>query len=205
MQTVSQSWKNVHKQTLLNESYVEVSLDIADPDALKDARDTKPQDNGAAYISDVTEAVSEVNTPTIPYGTLEQNSRLLNGTRKSIPSDNYTDGGYVGDVLSNAECIFDTKIPTITIDFSRVHTNIIPGITIIWGTAYDEFAEHFKVTAYNGDVIVAEKEINNNTKVTSIVYMDIVKGDIVVVQQSDRKTFILTFLNKVFNGIREGY
>ena len=37
MQTVSENWKSVHKQALLNESYVEVSLDIADPDSLADA------------------------------------------------------------------------------------------------------------------------------------------------------------------------
>ena len=179
MQTVSQSWKNVHKQTLLNESYVEVSLDIADPDALADA---SPIDNGAVYISDIAEAVSEINTPAIPYGTLEQNSWLLDGNRKSIPSENYVDGGYVGDVLSNAECVYDTKIPTITINFSRVFTNIIPGITIVWGTAYNEFAEHFVITAYNGDVVVAEKEIMDNKSVTSIVNMDIANYNRIVIQ-----------------------
>lgn len=174
MQTVSESWKNAHKQTLLNESYVEVSLDIADPDSIADATAT---DNGAVYISDITEVVSEVDTPIIPYGTLEQNSWLLNDTRRSIPESDYKDGGYVGDVLSNEECIFDTKTPVITISFSRVHTKLIPGITITWGTAYNEFAEHFIVTAYNGDTVVARKEILDNKTVTSIVAMDIIDYD----------------------------
>ena len=174
MQTVSESWKNAHKQTLLNESYVEVSLDIADPDSIVDATAT---DNGAVYISDITEVVSEVDTPIVPYGTLEQNSWLLNGTRKSIPESDYKDGGYVGDVLSNEECVFNTKIPVITISFSRVHTKLIPGITITWGTAYNEFAEQFIVTAYNGDTVVARKEILDNKAVTSIVAMDIINYD----------------------------
>ena len=203
MQTVSQSWKNVHKQTLLNESYVEVSLDIADPDAIVDV---SPIDNGSAYISDISESVSEVNPPTIPYGTLEQNSWLLSGTRTSIPSENYADGGYVGDVLSNAECIFDKKIPTITINFSKVHSNIIPGITIVWGTAYDEFSEHFIVTAYNGDTIVAEKEVMDNKSVTSIVNMDIVNYDRIVIR-------ILSWclpnhrarIDEIFVGVRRVY
>ena len=171
MQQVSQSWKDTHKQTLLNESYVEISLDIADPDSIKDA---SAIENGSVYISDTPEIVSEVDTPVIPYGTLEQNIFLLDGSRKSIPETDYKDGGYIGDVLSSEECVFDSKIPIITLNFSTVHTKIIPGITITWGTAYNEYASHFKVTAYNNDTIVAEKEIIDNKSVTSIITMDIV-------------------------------
>lgn len=170
MQQVSQSWKDTHKQTLLNESFVEVSLDIADPDSIKDATASA---NGSVYISDTPETVSEVDTPVIPYGTLEQNIYLLDGSRKSIPETNYKDGGYIGDAFSNEECVFDTKVPIITINFSVLHTKIIPGITITWGTAYNEYASHFIVTAYNDNTIVAEKEIVDNTSVTSIVTMDI--------------------------------
>ena len=174
MQEVSQEWKNAHKQTLLNESFVEVSLAIADPDSVADASSS---DNGSSYISDTPEVVSEVNTPVIPYGTLEQNIWLLNGTRKSIPESDYKDSGYVGDVLSNEECIFNTKIPVITISFSRVHTKLIPGITITWGTAYNEYADQFIVTAYNGDTVVATTEVINNKSITSIVALDIVNYD----------------------------
>lgn len=179
MQTVSQSWKNTHKQTLLNESYVELTLDIADPESLKDASAVA---NGSAYISNTSEVVSEVDTPTIAYGTLEQNSWLLDGTRKSIPDDDYKDGGYVGDVLSNDDGIFDTKIPIITINFSKVHTHVIPGVTITWGTAYNEFAEHFIVTAFNGNAVVARKEIIENKDVKSVVTMDIANYDRITIQ-----------------------
>lgn len=169
MQAVSKAWKNVHKQTLLNESFVEVSLDIADPDSLAEATAT---DNGAVYISNTPEVVDEVDTPVVPYGTLEQNIWLLDSSRKSIPESDYG-GGYVGDVLSNEECIFDTKVPTATIEFKNVHTKIIPGVTIFWGTAYNEYAAHFIVTAYNGNTVVAKKEIVDNTSVASVVEMDI--------------------------------
>lgn len=179
MQTVSQAWKNVHKQTLLNESYVEVSLDIADPEAIEDASAT---DNGAVYISDTPEVVSEVDTPVIPYGTLEQNTWLLNGTRRNIPESNYQDGGYVGDAISNEEGVFDVKIPTITIDFTKVYTQVIPGVTITWGTAYNEYAEQFIVTAYNGNTIVAKKEILTNKSVVSIVEMDINNYNRIIIQ-----------------------
>lgn len=179
MQTVSQSWKNVHKQTLLNESYVEVSLGISDPDAAKVAQSI---DNGSVYISNTPEVVDEVDTPVIPYCTLEQNIWVLNGSRRSIPDTNYQDGGYIGDALSNAECVFNTKIPVITITFPKVFTNPIPGITITWGTAYDEYAEHFIVTAYNGDTVVARKDIQNNKSVLSIVELDIANYNRITIQ-----------------------
>ena len=174
MQAVSESWKNAHKKTILNESFVEVSLDIADPDSIIDA---SAKDNGATYISDISEVVGEGDNPVISYGTLEQNAWLLDGTRKNIPESDYLDGGYVGDVLSNAECVFDSKIPVITISFTKLHTKLIPGITITWGTAYNEFAEHFIVTAYDGDTVVARKEVVENKSITSIVALDIINYD----------------------------
>lgn len=180
MQIVSQAWKNAHKQTLLNESYVEVSLDIADPEAIADV--SSVVDNGAIYISNTPEVVDEVDTSTIPYGTLEQNLWLLDGTRKSIPESNYEDGGYIGDAISNAEGVFDTKIPIITINFNNVHTQVVPGVTITWGTAYNEFAERFVVTAYNGDTVVARKEILDNKSVVSIVPMDIENYNRITIQ-----------------------
>lgn len=179
MQTVSELWKDAHKQTLLNESYVEISINIADPDALADASST---DNGAVYISNTPGTVDQVDDAAIPYATLEQNLWVLDGSRKSIPENEYVDGGYVGEVFSNDEGNFDTKIPVITIDFSKVHTKPIPGITIVWGTAYNEYAENFIVTAYNGDNVVATKEIVGNTSITSIVELDIINYDRIIIQ-----------------------
>lgn len=179
MQTVSEKWKNVHKQSLLGESFVEVSLDIADPDAIADA---SSQDNGAVYISDSSQVVSEVDKNVVPYCTLEQNIWLLDGGRKAIPESNYTNSGYVGDTLSDDVCVFSNKTPTITINFTRAFENLIPGITITWSVAHGEFADSFIVTAYNGDTVVAKKEVIGNRDVKSIVWMDIIDYDRIVIQ-----------------------
>ena len=179
MQTVSENWKNAHKQSLLNESYVEVSLDIADPDSLADA---SSQDNGAVYISDTSEVVSEVDKNIAPYCTLEQNIWVLDGNRKAIPESAYGENGYVGDVLSNDICVFNEKIPTLTINFSKVFDKLIPGVTITWSPAYGEFADSFVVTAYNGDAIVAEKEVIGNRSVKSLVMMDIINYNRIVIR-----------------------
>ena len=174
MQTVSENWKNAHKQTLLNESFVEVSLGIADPESLADA---SSQDNGAVYISDSSKVVSEVDKKTVPYCTLEQNLWLLDGGRKALPESDYGDNGYIGDVLSDEVCVFSSKVPIITLTFSKVFDNPIPGITITWSPTYGEFADNFVVRAYNGDTIIAEKEVVGNRSVTSLVMLDIVNYD----------------------------
>ena len=170
MQTVSDNWKNAHKQTLLNESFVEVSLNIGDPEALANV---SSQDNGAVYISGTSEVVSEVDKIVSPYCTLEQNLWVLNGARTAIPVSDYGGSGYVGDVLSNEVCVFADKVPVITLNFSKVFRKIIPGITITWSPTYEEFADSFVVTAYNGNTIVAKKEVSGNRSVKSVVTMDI--------------------------------
>lgn len=203
MQTVSENWRNAHKQTLLNESYVEVSLDIADPDALADATS---QDNGAVYISDTSGVVSEVDKNTTPYCTLEQNLWVLDGGRKAIPDDAVGESGYVGDALSNDQCVFSDKTPTLTINFSRVFESLIPGVTITWSNAYGEFADSFVVTAYNGDTIVAEKEVIGNRSVKSLVMVDIINYDRIVIRV---KKWCLPYhrarIEEVFVGMNKVY
>ena len=203
MQTVSNAWKENHQRTLVNEGFVEVSLDITDPDALSDASTT---DNGAVYISNTAQVVSEVDKSIVPYLTLEQNMWVLDGTRKVVPNGDIEDCGYIGDVLSDSNCGYSGKIPTITVSFSEVHNNIIPAITIVWGTAYDEYPEEFIITAYNGTNVVASKEVLGNHSVSSVVMMDIVGYDRITIQikkwclpnRRARIHEIFIGLNKVF-------
>ena len=90
MQAVSDRWKQAHKQTLLNESFVEVSINIADPDALASVT---AMDNGAVYISDTPKVVSEIDKNAVPYCTLEQNLWVLDGSRKAIPESDFGENG----------------------------------------------------------------------------------------------------------------
>ena len=170
MQTVSNKWIDEHKKVILNESFVEVSLDIADPESLAVA---SSRDNGAIYISNSGNVVYEPDTPAPPYCTLEQNLWCLDGNREAIPEIALEDSGYVSDVLSDDTCVFSTKFPIITIEFPQVFTTLIPGITITWGEIYGEFADTFEVIAYNGDAIVARKEVTQNRSVKSLIFVDI--------------------------------
>ena len=171
MQTVSENWKNIHKRTLVNESFVEVSLDIADPEALADA---SSQDNGAIYISNSSELTNGVDKTPTPYCTLEQNLWCLDGNMKVIPESEFGVNGYVSDVLSDDTCIFSSKLPVITIGFSKVFDKLIPGVTITWSNTYGEYADTFEVIAYNGDTVVASKEVVGNKSVKSLIFTDII-------------------------------
>ena len=203
MQTVSENWKNEHNKTLLNESFVEVSLDIADPDALANA---SSQDNGAIYISDSSQLTHRVDTKPMPYCTLEQNLWCLDGNRKALPDSGVSENCYVGDVLSDDTCNFNPKTPIISIFFPKVYNKLIPGVTITWSDTYGEFADTFTVIAYNGDTIVAEKEIVGNRSVKSMVFVDINGYDRIVIiikkwclpNHRARVEEILVGLNKVY-------
>ena len=184
MQTISDSlknenWKQAHKRVILNESFVEVSLNIADPDALAKA---EPQDNGAIYISNSSDITNGVDKTPSPYCTLEQNIWCLDGTRKAIPESAFGDNGYVSDVLSDDTCIFSAKQPIITIGFKgEVFDKVIPGITINWSNTYGEYADTFSVLAYNGNTLKAEKEVIGNRSVTSLILVDIDEYDRILV------------------------
>ena len=203
MQTVSEKWKEVHKRTLLNESFVEVSLDIGDPDALAKATS---QDNGSVYISNSSELTDGVDKIPTPYCTLEQNLWCLDGNRKAIPESNFGDSSYVGDVLSDENCIFSSKLPIITIDFKQVFNKLIPGVTITWSPTYNEFADTFVVIAYNGDTIVAEKEVVGNKSVKSLILTDIIGYDrITIVIKKWCLPFHRARVEEIFVGLNKVY
>lgn len=173
MQSVSQAWKDNHEQTLVGESFVEITMTMLDPEAYEDATAT---DNGALDISNTAQTVSEVDKDIVPYATLERNLWVLNGGRKIVPVSNYGDCGFISKSFAETNAIFPTP-PVLTMSFSGVQHNLIQGVTIEWGTAYDEYAVDFTVTAYNGDTVIGTKEVIGNTDIKSIVYMDIVEYD----------------------------
>lgn len=174
MQKVSPEWIEQHNRTLLNESFVEVSLDVSDPTAVNNVKTVT--DNGAIYISDSLQiADGEDNSPTA-YCTLEQNLWCLDGSRKAIGDGDIGDNSYIGTELSNETCIFK-RFPIIEIKFKDKLTKIIPGITITWSKTYGEYATAFTIIAYNGDNVVAEKDIVDNNNVTSLIFVDMEKYD----------------------------
>lgn len=155
MQSVSQAWKDAQKQTLVPEGFLEVSLNVGDPEAQENAT---ASDNGHVDFSNTPQLADETWKEAVRYATLETNLWALDGTFKIIPDGPpYGNNGYIGSALSRVDGTYSTP-PTITIQFSKVFSALIPGLTITWGTAYNEWAESFKVKVYNGATVVAQKK-----------------------------------------------
>lgn len=174
MQTVSPAWKRNQEKSLLGEGFVEVSLDITDEDAVEDA---SWGDNGANYLSNTSEVLSESEKTIVDYPTLEQNMWILDGRKSPVPVTNATKSGFVSDVLCDKNCQFGVITPIISVLFTQVHTMPIPGVTVVWSPTLGEYPTAFTVIAYNGESVVASKSVTDNTSTTSIVMMDICDYD----------------------------
>lgn len=179
MQTVSQNWKDNQEEVLVSESFVELSLKLTDPDAYEDA---SAQHNGSVYFSDKADyVVSEVDKNVDPHATLERNLWVLDGSREILPASNYGENGFIGDIICGASRTF-SKNPIISVNFSKIFTDLITGVSIVWSNVFNEYATDFIVTAYNDDEIVATSTIHDNKEVSLTVYVDIVNYNKITVE-----------------------
>ena len=178
MQSVSEKWKENQKELLVSESEIELSMRITDPDAYEDA--SASSDNKAFFsqVEDIVEGIDYTMTPTL---TFEQNLWVLDGNGKVLDSNNYGTNRYISSNSCGLDKIFTNSI-VISVSFSQVFTNLLQGITIVWSTLWEEYAEEFIVTAYNGETVVATKTVTDNTSTKSIVYMDIANYDSITIE-----------------------
>lgn len=176
MQQVTDKWKAEQRELIRPESYIEVKYSVTDPTAQADAT---PSVNNAWEKTKVDELTDEQDRTFTPYPVLERNSWLLDGSR--VLYTDTTSFGYVSENLSNEDGTFDIH-PTITLAFSKVHESLIPGMTVVFSTAFEECASEFIIRAYNGETVTIEKTVTGNTDVNSITNMDISNFDKIVIE-----------------------
>lgn len=148
---VSEAWKAIQKETILPESFVEVTCWVTEPGAQSLASESN---NGAIFYSDHA-AIVDTDSKQFPkYATLENNLWVLDGSFEALPDKApYGDTGYVANV----------EYPMVTIQFPDVRNQLVPGVTIIWSEAYGEYATRCRITALNGTEIVASEEFLNDS------------------------------------------
>lgn len=180
MQTASDAWKaEQQKKIITAESFVEVSLNVGDPEAQGDAR---ASDNGHEAYSSTDSVADETEKDPVRYATLEKNLWLLDGSFEVLPdSPPYGNNGFIGVELSGADGTY-TVTPTITITFSKVYSALIPGVTIAWASAYGEWASSFRVTVYNGTSVVFQETVTENTDIQSVILADIRSYNKIVIE-----------------------
>ena len=165
MIAVSDAWKEAQKGQLVPISEIEIEYNVTEPGVQADASSTATPEES---FSGAENTVREVLTDEPKYATLEHNQWLLDGTFEVLPVDVPVANGFISSNLSGADGVF-AEIPTITISFSEVHAGTVPGLTLTWSKTYDEWAESFRMTAYNGSSKVAEGLVTDNRSVTSIL------------------------------------
>lgn len=178
MQKVSDKWIANQKGILVGESQIELSMKVTDPDASEDVSASVNSEQSFSQIEDV---VGGVDYTIAPHTTLELNFWLLDGSRTIMSSDDDGTNRFVSYAPSMADKTFENH-PIISLGFTEVHENLVKGVTVVWGKYWNEYAEEFIVTAYNGEDIVATERITENTSVTSVVYMDIIGYDRITIE-----------------------
>ncbi len=160
-QAVSAQWLNEFNNTILDKSYVKLSISVSNPEA--DA-DVTVADDGHEYYANTPQVVDEIEDVYEKFSTLEPNIWVLDGSSKHLPNSGYN-SGYVAD---------DFTLPkTVTLNYTQVFTKLIKGITITWSEAYNEYATAFDINVYNGTTLVANESITGNTDIVSVVEFDI--------------------------------
>lgn len=166
MISVSEQWKTIQKEMLLPISEIEIEYNVTEPGVQADASSTATPEE---TFSGAENVVQELLTDEPKYATLEHNLWILDGSFEVLPVDVPMASGFISSNLSEADKTFAT-VPTITVTFSEVHYGTVPGLTFVWSKAYNEWAEEFRITAYNGNTVVAQTEVAGNRDVTSYVW-----------------------------------
>lgn len=201
MIAVSQGWKAAHDELLLPETFIKLTFGVTEPGLALEAVTTATNEETFSEAEKITNTLDKEPEK---YATLEHNIWGLDGTFNYF-DETPVDPGYTTSLLSGVDGVFGS-VPTITILFSAVRTTLIPGITITWGTAFNEYATSFKVTAYNGSTIVFQKEVTDNTSAVSQIFSALQGYDKIVVEVYEwslpnRRCRV----TEVFLGIREFY
>lgn len=171
MIAVSDAWKDIHQRFILPEGHIEIKCELSEVGVQELAA---PSGTNEAVFSKVSKIVAaeESSTPA-KYATNELNMWVLDGSMSVLPdSAPYDSSGYVSDISESG---------SVTLTLPSVRTVAIPGVTITWSDLYGEYPQVFTVTARNGETVVAELTVTDNTEKTSVVDLELVNYDSVTI------------------------
>lgn len=171
MIAVSDAWKDIHQRFILPEGHIEIKCELSEVGLQELA---VPSGTNEAVFSNVSRVTDNEDSATAPkYATNELNMWALDGSMTVLPdSAPYESVGYVSDISESG---------SVTLRLPSVRTVAIPGVTITWSDRYGEYPPVFTVTAKNGETVVAELTVTDNTEKTCLVDLELVNYDSVTV------------------------
>lgn len=177
MISVSDAWIAAHKETLLPESFIEITYTATEPGLQYAAQVTSTPETPYSNVEDVVKDSVKNHDK---YATLEHGLWGLDGSFV-YRSDKNVNSGFIGEALSSGDGSFST-VPKLTVNFSGQRIIPIPGITIDWGVAYGEWAVDFRIIAYLGSDSVVSHTVTGNKSSTSVVWLELVGYDRITIE-----------------------
>lgn len=166
MVEVSDKWKEKFNETLVPESFVEITCGITEPGINKKA--TIVTSSAAPFSTFHNIALSD-NASISRYSTGEPNLTVLDGSCSIVPSSPpYGTTGFL-----SAEIFDDSSHPVIRLELPSENKSSIPGVSICWSTAFNEYATDFSVSAYLGAKKLKTVTVNGNKSICSDVEVEL--------------------------------
>ena len=166
MVEVSDRWKEKFNETLVSESFVEITCGITEPGINKKA--TIVTSSAAPFSTFHNIALSD-NASISRYSTGEPNLTVLDGSCSIVPSSPpYGTTGFL-----SAEIFDDSSHPVIRLELPIENKSSIPGVSICWSTAFNEYATDFSVSAYLGAKKLKTVTVNGNKSIRSDVEVEL--------------------------------
>lgn len=175
MVEVSDKWKEKFNETLVPESFVEITCGIAEPGINKKA--TIVTSSAAPFSTFHNIALSD-NASISRYSTGEPNLTVLDGSCSIVPSSPpYGTTGFL-----SAEIFDDSNHPVIRLELPSENKSSVPGVSICWSTVFGEYATDFSVSAYLGTSKLKTVTVNGNKSVRSDVEAELSGFDAVEIE-----------------------
>jgi hypothetical protein len=171
MISVSDAWKDKHTQTLLPETFIEITCGITDVGSSDEVVVTGT--NEAAFSNTAYVVKSTKNVTPKKYATFEKNMWVLDGTC-NLP-ERQTDVLAPGYVNECGDAVLTIRLP-------EIRESTIPGFTITWSETYNEYPVSFSITAKNGNTVVATTTVTDNTSTVSTIPMEVAECDTIVIE-----------------------
>lgn len=167
----SAAWKDIQQRFILPEGYLEIVCAITELGLQTRASATATDE---AFCSNLEKALDTSASGNIGrYAANELNLWVLDGSQDILPNSEPYNTGYIGGETDGTGSVIVT--------LPEVHSVAIPGVTITWDGEHGGFPNTFTVTAKNGETVVAETTVTDNTDSFSIVDLELVNYDSVTI------------------------
>ena len=169
MIAVSDAWKEIQQRFLLPETHIEIDCTVTEADVQESATITGTNE---AVFSNTISALYDT-TKTTRYATNELNLWELDGSFAIAPdAAPYADIGYVSSIDSGG---------SVTVNLPEIHSSATSGVTITWCGMHSEYPTAFTITAKNGNEVVHESTVTDNTEQVSAVFAKLENYDSITI------------------------